>query len=104
MRSPRVTASIRPRTTCSATTPHSSPASCRNEVNNCPEMPGTVTVRAEAHCNALFCILNAHKGDQHVDATGYPWIQATPPASAVAHVLTVAQDEPDCRGLLAPWG
>src|SRR4051812_44636348 len=33
-----------------------------DEVNNCPDMPGAVTVRtvrAEADCNALFCILSA---------------------------------------------
>jgi hypothetical protein len=57
-----------------------------NEVNNCPDMPGAVTVRAETDCNALFCILNAHEGDQHVNATGHTWSEATPSASAIAHV------------------
>ena len=56
-------------------------------------MPGAVTVRAEADCNALFCILSAHEGDQHVDATGHTWTQATPSAPAVARVITAAQDE-----------
>ena len=63
-----------------------------NEVNNCPDMPGTVTVRAEADCNALFCLLSAHEGDQHVDATGYTWREATPSAPAVAHVITAAHE------------
>jgi hypothetical protein len=43
-------------------------------------------VWAETDCNALFCILNAHEGDQHVDATGHTWSEATPSASAIAHV------------------
>ena len=67
-----------------------------NEVNNSPDMPGAVTVRAEADCNALFCILSAHEGDQHVDATGHTWSEATPSAPAVAHVITAAHEaEPD---------
>jgi hypothetical protein len=56
-------------------------------------MPGAVTVRAEADCNALFCILSAHEGDQHVDATGHTWSEATLSAPAVARVITAAQDE-----------
>ena len=51
-----------------------------------PDTPGAVTVWAETDCNALFCILNAHEGDQHVDATGHTWSEATPSASAIAHV------------------
>ena len=66
-----------------------------DEANNCPDMPGAVTVRtvqAEADCNALFCILSAHEGDQHVDATGHTWTEATPSAPAVAHVIAVADE------------
>ena len=67
-----------------------------NEVNNCPGSLGAVTVPAEADYNALFCILSAHEGDQHVDATGYSWSEATPSAPAVAHVITAAHEaEPD---------
>ena len=57
-----------------------------NQVNNRPGSPGAGTVPAEADCNALFCILSAHEGDQHVDATGYTWSEATPSAPAIAHV------------------
>ena len=37
-------------------------------------------------CNALFCILDAHEGDQHVDATGYSYTAPTPTSEAIAHV------------------
>ena len=67
-----------------------------NQVNNCSGSPGAVTVSAEADCNALFCILSAHEGDQHVDATGYTWSEATPSAPTIAHVITAAHEaEPD---------
>src|SRR3954447_1716941 len=36
------------------------------------------------------------RGDQHVDATGYTWSEATPSALAIAHVITAAHEaEPD---------
>jgi hypothetical protein len=70
-----------------------------DEVNNCPDMPGAINagaVQAEATCNAPFCILSTHEGDQHVDATGHTWSEATPSAPAVAHVITEAHEaEPD---------
>jgi hypothetical protein len=67
-----------------------------NQANNRPGSPGAGTVPAEADCNALFCILSAHDGDQHVDATGHTWSEATPSAPAVAHVITAAHEaEPD---------
>ena len=63
-----------------------------NQVNNRPGSPGAGTAPAEADCNALFCILSAHEGDQHVDATGHTWTEATPSAPAVAHVIAVADE------------
>ena len=61
-----------------------------NQANNCPGSPGAVTVSAEADCNALFCILSAHEGNQHVDATGYTWSEATPSAPAISRVYLYA--------------
>ncbi len=63
-----------------------------NQAHHCPGSSGAVTVPMQADCNALFCILSAHDGDQHGDATGYTWSEATPSPPAVAHVITAAHE------------
>lgn len=37
-------------------------------------------------CNAMFCILDTHEGDQHCDATGYSFVESTPEHEVIAHV------------------
>lgn len=46
-------------------------------------------------CTVMFCIQDTHTGDEHTDATGYVWREATPAHEVIAHVLTVQPDADD---------
>jgi hypothetical protein len=39
-------------------------------------------------CTVLFCILERHEGDEHVDVTGHSWTEATPEHEVLAKVYT----------------
>jgi hypothetical protein len=43
-------------------------------------------------CNSMFCVLEIHEGDQHVDVTGSSWIEPTPDAEVIAHVYGWGED------------
>lgn len=38
------------------------------------------------NCNAMFCVLDTHEGDRHVDVTGYGWHEPTPDLPVIARV------------------
>lgn len=38
-------------------------------------------------CNVMFCILDTHEGDRHVDPTGYGWNEPTPDRPVIAHAI-----------------
>ena len=40
------------------------------------------------HCTVLFCALDKHEGDLHVDVTGHSWHELTPGKEVIAHVYT----------------
>ncbi len=48
-------------------------------------------------CKVLFCHLDAHEGDQHVDVTGHTWTEPTPAEPVVAHALCYSDHAEDVR-------
>lgn len=38
-------------------------------------------------CNVMFCILDPHDGNRHVDVTGHGWTEETPDSPVLAHVI-----------------
>lgn len=46
----------------------------------------------ERGCNVMFCCLDKHEGDRHVDPTGYGWDEPTPASPVLAHVYTLPEE------------
>ena len=43
-------------------------------------------------CNTLFCVLDKHEDDEHMDVTGHTWREPLSEHEVLAHVYSVADE------------